>query len=156
MTEQCRIAGATHPERYNPHTWTDEYAHLSRPGQRDIQGARLYDYRTNVVSYPVWQTWLPEHEPPTLFVWRRNDPSCVGATAFRRDLPDAEVRLLDAGHFAMDEQNDAIATFISKFIDIHPGCTTNAMGTMDSTVQVEIDAETGGRGVADVVERYRN
>jgi len=121
-TEQRHTAGTTHPERYNPDTWTDEYAHLSRPGQRAIQGALLYDYRTNVASYPAWQTWLREHKPRTLVVWGRNDPSFVaaGATAFKRDLPDVDVHLLDAGHFAMDEQNDAIATLILKFMDIHP------------------------------------
>ena len=104
--EQRHTGGTTHPERYNPDTWTDEYAHLSRPGQRDIQGALLYDYRTNVASYPEWQAWLREHKPPTLVVWGRNDPSFVaaGGEAFRRDLPDANIHLLDAGHFALDKK----------------------------------------------------
>ncbi|MGC8520103.1 MAG: alpha/beta fold hydrolase, partial [Steroidobacteraceae bacterium] len=57
-TEQRHTAGTSHPERYNPDTWTDEYAHLSKPGQREIQAALLYDYRTNVASYPKWQAWL--------------------------------------------------------------------------------------------------
>lgn len=117
-TEQRHTAGTTHPERYDPDTWTDEFAHLSRPGQREIQGALLYDYRTNVASYSAWQKWLREHKPPTLVVWGRNDPSFIaaGATAFTRDLPDAEVHLLDAGHFAMDEKNDEIADLILKFM----------------------------------------
>jgi pimeloyl-ACP methyl ester carboxylesterase len=100
-TEQRHTLGTSHPERYNPDTWTDEYAHLSRPGQREIQADLLYDYRTNVASYPAWQTWLREHKPPTLVVWGRNDPSFIapGSEAFKRDLPDAEIHLLDAGHF---------------------------------------------------------
>ncbi len=54
-TEQRHTLGTSHPERYNPDTWTDEYAHLSKPGQREIQADLLYDYRTNVASYSVWQ-----------------------------------------------------------------------------------------------------
>ena len=117
-TEQRHTLGTSHPERYNPDTWTDEYDHLSRPGQREIQADLLYDYRTNVASYPVWQAWLREHKPPTLVVWGRNDPSFIapGAEAFRGDLPDAEIHLLDAGHFALDEKNDEIASLILAFL----------------------------------------
>jgi pimeloyl-ACP methyl ester carboxylesterase len=122
-TKQRHIAGTSHPERYNPDTWTDEYAHLSRPGQREIQTELLYDYRTNVASYPKWQAWLREHKPPTLVVWGANDPSFIaaGAQAFRHDLPDAEIHLLDAGHFAMDEQADEIARLILDFMIRLPG-----------------------------------
>ncbi len=61
--------GTSHPDRYNPDTWTDEFAHLSKPGQHEIQAALLYDYRTNVASYPAWQAWLHQYKPPTLVVW---------------------------------------------------------------------------------------
>jgi pimeloyl-ACP methyl ester carboxylesterase len=99
---------------------TDEYVHLSKPGQREIQAALLYDYRTNVASYPAWQAWLREHSPPILAVCR-NDPSFIvpGAEAFKRDLPDAEIHLLDAGHFALDEKNDDIARLILEFLTRH-------------------------------------
>lgn len=117
-TEKRHTLGTSRPEAYNPDTWTDEYAHLSRPGQHEIQADLLYDYRTNVASYPTWQAWLREHKPPTLVVWGRNDPSFIapGAEAFKRDLPDAEIHLLDAGHFALDEQNDPIARLILGFL----------------------------------------
>jgi pimeloyl-ACP methyl ester carboxylesterase len=117
-TEQRHTLGTSHPERYNPDTWTDEYAHLSRPGQGEIQADLLYDYRTNVASYPAWQAWLREHRPPVLVVWGRNDPSFIapGAEAFERDLPDADIHLLDAGHFALDEKNDEIASLILAFL----------------------------------------
>lgn len=120
-TEQRHTLGTSHPDRYNPDTWTDEYDHLSRPGQREIQADLLYDYRTNVTSYPAWQAWLREHKPPTLVVWGRNDPSFIaaGGEAFRRDLPDAEIHLLDAGHFALDEKNDEIAGLILEFLAKH-------------------------------------
>src|ERR1700734_2387922 len=94
------------------HDQVEDYLlHLSKPGQREIQAALLYDYRTNVASYPAWQAWLHEHKPPTLVIWGRNDPSFIapGAEAFNRDLPNAEIHPLDAGHFALDEKNDEIA-----------------------------------------------
>lgn len=122
-TEQRHTLGTSHPERYNPDTWTDEFAHLSKPGQRQIQADLLYDYRINVVSYPKWQAWLHAHRPPTLVVWGANDPSFIaaGATAYQRDLPDAEIHLLDAGHFALDEKCDDIARLILRFMAKHPG-----------------------------------
>jgi pimeloyl-ACP methyl ester carboxylesterase len=122
-TKQRHIAGTSHSELYNPDTWTDEYAHLSKRGQRDIQAALLYDYRTNVAAYPSWQAWLRQHKPPTLVAWGANDPSFTapGAEAFRRDLPDAEIHLLDAGHFALDEKTDEIARLILDFMAKHPG-----------------------------------
>jgi pimeloyl-ACP methyl ester carboxylesterase len=120
-TEQRHTLGTSHPERYNPDTWTDEYVHLLKPGQRDIQADLLYDYRTNVASYSVWQAWLRQHKPQTLVVWGRNDPSFIapGAEAFERDLPGAEIHLLDAGHFALDEKNDEIAGLILAFLAKH-------------------------------------
>jgi pimeloyl-ACP methyl ester carboxylesterase len=120
-TEQRHTLGTSHPERYNPDTWTDEYARLSRPGQREIQADLLYDYRTNVASYPAWQAWLREHEPPLLVVWGRNDPSFIaaGAEAFRRDVLNADIHLLDAGHFALEEKNDEIASLILAFLAKH-------------------------------------
>jgi pimeloyl-ACP methyl ester carboxylesterase len=116
--EQRHTLGTSHPEKYNPDTWTDEFAHLSKPGQHEIQGSLLYDYRTNVASYSQWQEWLREHKPATLVVWGRNDPSFIGAggEAFRRDVPNAEIHLLDAGHFALDEKNDEIATLVLAFM----------------------------------------
>lgn len=120
-TRQRHIAGTSHPERYDPDSWTDEFAHLSMPGQREIQAALLYDYRTNTAAYPVWQRWLREHKPPTLVAWGINDPSFItaGAKAYRRDLPNAEIHLLDAGHFAIDEKTDDIAGLILNLMQRH-------------------------------------
>jgi pimeloyl-ACP methyl ester carboxylesterase len=66
--------------------------------------------------------WLRQHKPPTLVVWGRNDPSFIaaGGEAYKRDLPNAEIHLLDAGHFALDEQNDEIARLILAFLAKHP------------------------------------
>jgi pimeloyl-ACP methyl ester carboxylesterase len=120
-TEERHTLGTSHPERYNPDTWTDEFAHLSRPGQHEIQAALLYDYRTNVAAYPAWQAWLRAHQPPTLVVWGRNDPSFIaaGGDAYKRDVPNAEIHQLDAGHFALDEQVDETAALMLAFLDKH-------------------------------------
>jgi pimeloyl-ACP methyl ester carboxylesterase len=119
--KQRHIAGSPHPERYNPDTWVDEYSHLSKPGQREIQESLLYDYRTNVASYKKWQAWLRRYQPPTLVVWGRYDASFItpGALAFQRDLPKAEVHVLDAGHFALDEKVDDIAALSLSFLQQH-------------------------------------
>ncbi|TDG03925.1 alpha/beta hydrolase [Paraburkholderia guartelaensis] len=117
-----RHAGdSPHPERYNPDTWTDEFAFLNLPGQAEIQAALLYDYRTNVAAYPAWQAWLRAHRPRTLVMWGRYDSSFVAAAggAYQRDLPDAEVHLLDAGHFALDEKVDDIAALMHAFLAKH-------------------------------------
>jgi pimeloyl-ACP methyl ester carboxylesterase len=65
---------------------------------------------------------LRKRKSPTLVVWGRNDPSFIapGAEAYRRDLPNAEIHLLDAGHFALDEKNDEIASLILDFLSKHP------------------------------------
>ena len=120
-TMQRHTAGTSHPERYNPESWLNEFAHLAKPGQRAIQSALLYDYRTNVAAYPEWQAWLREHQPPTLVVWGANDPSFIaaGGAAFKKDVPDAEIHLLDAGHFALDEKNEEIARLILDFMGRH-------------------------------------
>jgi pimeloyl-ACP methyl ester carboxylesterase len=112
------VGSSPHPERYNPDAWTDEYAALARPGQRRIQADLFFDYRSNVASYPSWQVWLREHRPPMLVLWGKYDPSftVAGATAYRRDVPDAELHILDAGHFAMDEARDQIALLVRSFL----------------------------------------
>lgn len=122
-TRERHIAGASDLDRYDPESWISEYAHLSQPAQRAIQGDLLYDYRTNVAFYPKWQAWLRGHQPPTLVVWGKHDPSFIapGAEAFRQDLPNAEIHLLDAGHFALDTQSDEIAKLILQFMAKHPG-----------------------------------
>ena len=95
-----------------------QFAILSRPGEVQIQADLFYDYQTNVASYPKWQAWLREHRPPMLVVWGQYDPSfaVAGATAYQRDVPDAEVHILDAGHFALDEAVDQIATLMRIFL----------------------------------------
>ncbi len=115
------IGDSPNPERFNPDTWTDEYAILSRPAEREIQTALLLDYRTNVASYPAWQAWLRAHQPPMLVMWGRYDPSFIvpGAEGYKRDVPSAELHVLEAGHFALDEATDAVARLTRDFLERH-------------------------------------
>jgi pimeloyl-ACP methyl ester carboxylesterase len=115
---QRHIGNSPHPDRYDPDTWTDEFAFLSRPGQREIQAALLLDYQTNPASYPDWQRWLRTQRPPALVLWGRYDPSFIvpGALAFARDVPDAEIHLLDAGHFALDEAKERVGELVLDFL----------------------------------------
>lgn len=117
-TRLRHVGRSPHPERYDPDLWTDELAFLARPLQRQIQTDLFYDYQTNVASYPAWQTWLRLHTPPTLVVWGRYDPSfeVAAAHAYARDVPGAEVHLLDGGHFALDEAADEIAALTRSFM----------------------------------------
>jgi pimeloyl-ACP methyl ester carboxylesterase len=118
-TRQRHIGSSPHPDRYDPDTWTDEYAFLTRPGQADIQTMLFLDYRTNVASYPLWQKWLRAVQPPTLVVWGKYDPSftVAGATAYAGDVPKAEIHILEAGHFALDEATDEIASLVRNFLE---------------------------------------
>jgi len=122
-TRLRHLGTSPHPERYDPDLWTDETAFLAQPGQVQIQSDLFYDYRTNVASYPAWQAWLRARRPPTLVAWGRYDPSFAvgGAEAYRRDLPDAEIHVLDAGHFALDEAADEVAALMRGFLGRLPG-----------------------------------
>jgi pimeloyl-ACP methyl ester carboxylesterase len=105
-------------ERYDPDLWTDEYAFLSQPGQGDIQSDLFYDYRTNVDSYPKWQAWMAQKQPRLLVLWGKYDPSfeLSEPQAYRRDVPNAQVHVLEAGHFALDTAADEIAGLVRGFV----------------------------------------
>jgi pimeloyl-ACP methyl ester carboxylesterase len=91
---------------------------LSKPRQADIQSDLFYDYRTNVDNYPRWQIWMQERQPRLLVLWGRYDPSfdISEPEAYRRDVPKAEVHVLDAGHFALDTAADQIAELVRAFM----------------------------------------
>ena len=115
---QRHVGTDPHPELIDPDTWTDEYAFLNRPGEVDIQLDLFYDYRTNVESYPQWQQYLKEHQPVTLVVWGKYDPSftVAGAKAYAEDVPAAQVHILDAGHFALDQKSQEIILLVEQFM----------------------------------------
>jgi pimeloyl-ACP methyl ester carboxylesterase len=96
----------------------DEWAYLNRPEQARIQAELIYDYQNNLAKYPDWQRWLRENHPPTLVVWGKHDPAftVAGAQAFKRDLPQAEVHILDGGHFVMDTRLSEVAKLTDQFM----------------------------------------
>jgi pimeloyl-ACP methyl ester carboxylesterase len=95
-----------------------DIAYLAREGQDDIQLDLIYDYRTNVALYPQWHEYFRKNKPPLLAVWGEKDPFFLppGAHAFKRDLPDAEVSFVDAGHFALETRAGEIAKRIADFL----------------------------------------
>ena len=94
---------------------------LARPGAHDIQLDLLLDYRTNVALYDRIQDYLRKHQPPLLAIWGRNDPFFLpaGAEAFRRDLPDADIRFVDTGHFALETHAAEIGAAMREFLSGH-------------------------------------
>jgi pimeloyl-ACP methyl ester carboxylesterase len=108
-------------DRYDPDLWTDEFAFLNQSHQAEIQSDLFYDYRTNVASYASWQAWMQKNQPRLLVVWGQYDPSFNSSEpdAYRRDVPRAEVHLLNAGHFALDTKADEIAALVAAFVHKH-------------------------------------
>jgi pimeloyl-ACP methyl ester carboxylesterase len=110
--------GVSTPEQLSPDAWTLDSALLARPGNDEIQLDLFGDYQSNVALYPKFQEFMRKHHPPLLAVWGKNDPFFLpaGAQAFKRDNPEAEVHLLDAGHFALESRGAEIATLIRDFL----------------------------------------
>jgi pimeloyl-ACP methyl ester carboxylesterase len=105
-------------ERHDPDLWTDEFYFLNRPGQAEIQSDLFYDYRTNVDAYPKWQAWMRENQPRLLVIWGKYELSFDPGEPerYRKDVPDAEVHIVDGGHFALDTAADQVAAFVQGFI----------------------------------------
>ena len=105
-------------ERHDPDLWTDEYYFLNQPGQAEIQSDLFYDYRTNVENYPKWQAWMQQKQPRLLVIWGKYEASFDPSEpeAYRRDVPQAEVHIVDGGHFALDTAADEIAALIGQFM----------------------------------------
>lgn len=106
------------PSLMSPDGYTLDIAYMGRPGAEEIQLDLILDYRSNVALYPSFQKYFRTHRPPLLAVWGKNDPSFIppGATAYKRDIPDAEVHFLDTGHFALETHSTEIAAMIDDFL----------------------------------------
>jgi pimeloyl-ACP methyl ester carboxylesterase len=111
--------GVRDRENISPDNWNMDVSFLDSAEKRRIQLDLFYDYRTNTDLYPEWQAYLRTHQPPTLVVWGKNDPIFAqeGALAFKRDLMDVELHFFDTGHFALEEDLDAIAPLIKRFYE---------------------------------------
>lgn len=117
-TRTRHIGNDPNVERYDPDLWTDEFSFLSKPGQGDIQSDLFYDYRTNVDAYPKWQVWMHQKQPRLLVIWGKYDLSFDPGEPerYRKDVPNAEVHVLEAGHFALDTAADEIAALVTNFM----------------------------------------
>jgi pimeloyl-ACP methyl ester carboxylesterase len=117
-TRTRHLGDDPNPELYDPDLWTDELAFLSKPRQADIQTDFFYDYRTNVEAYPKWQAWMRERQPRLLVIWGKHDPSFdIGEPErYRKDVPNAQVHVLDAGHFALDTKADEVSALVRDFM----------------------------------------
>jgi pimeloyl-ACP methyl ester carboxylesterase len=105
--------------RISPDNWVHDQALLDRPGNKDIQLDLFHDYGSNVPLYPQFQAFFRERKPPTIIVWGKNDKIFpeAGAHPYLRDLPDAEMHILDTGHFALEDKLDEMAPLIHDFLD---------------------------------------
>lgn len=120
-TRNAHLEGVRNPELVDPDMWTLDQHWLDHPGRAPIMLDLFYDYQTNVAAYRAWQAWLRKHHPPTLLPWGKNDgyfPG-AGARAYLKDVPDAELNLLDTGHFALDDHLEQIAALVGNFIARH-------------------------------------
>jgi pimeloyl-ACP methyl ester carboxylesterase len=102
----------------SPDSWTFDQHFLDRPGNDAIQLDLFHNYTSNVALYDEWHQYFRDKQPRTLIVWGQNDPffTVAGANAFLKDLPNAELHLLDSGHFAIEDSADFIAERIRKFL----------------------------------------
>jgi pimeloyl-ACP methyl ester carboxylesterase len=105
-------------ERHDPDLWTDEFYFLNQPGQAEIQSDLFYDYRSNVEAYPKWQSWMREKQPRLLVIWGKYELSFDAGEPerYRKDVPSAEVHIVDGGHFALDTAADQIAALVQGFV----------------------------------------
>lgn len=95
-----------------------DYYYVNLPGRSRLQDDLIFDYQSNVALYPLFQQYLRDNQPPLLAVWGKNDPSFIpaGAEAFKGDLPNAEIRFVESGHFALESHATEIAEYIKAFL----------------------------------------
>jgi pimeloyl-ACP methyl ester carboxylesterase len=103
----------------SPDAWMLDQAYMDRPGNGEIQLTLLHDYGSNPPHYPAWQAYFREHQPPMLIAWGKNDKifPAEGAHPYLRDVPQAELHLLDTGHFALEEEGAQISALMRDFLD---------------------------------------
>jgi pimeloyl-ACP methyl ester carboxylesterase len=111
--------GVKDPTRISPDSWVLQRALVNRPGNKEIMLALLYDYRTNLGLYAKWHEYFRTYQPPTLIVWGEHDVifPAQGARAYLRDLPKAELHLLDTGHFALEDKGAEIGQLMIDFLN---------------------------------------
>ncbi|NYU10827.1 hydrolase [Enterobacteriaceae bacterium CCUG 67584] len=124
------LEGVADQSLVSPDGYSLEGMQVLRPGNAEIQLDLLLDYASNVKMYPLFQHYFRQHQPPLLAVWGKHDPffMAAGAEAWKRDLPDAEIRFYDTGHFALETHAREIGSDIRDFLDRHIRQTSSPMG----------------------------
>jgi pimeloyl-ACP methyl ester carboxylesterase len=119
VTRSQYLDGVADATTVNPDLWELDQRYLELPGRDQVMLDLLFDYQNNVKLYPRWQEYLRANQPPALLPWGKNDQFFPpdGAHAYLRDLPDAELHLLDTGHFATATHHDELAELIADFLD---------------------------------------
>lgn len=110
--------GTAHTERVSPDSYHMDHFVFEQPGVKEIQKILFYDYGSNFPKYPEWQEYLRRHQPPVLITWGKNDKIFPGsgATAYKKDVPNAEIHLFDGGHFLLEEYGNEVAGHIHRFL----------------------------------------
>ena len=113
------LEGVSDPSTVSPDGYTLEGLQIQRPGNADIQLDLVLDYASNVAMYPQFQAYFRQYQPPLLAVWGKHDPFFLpaGAEAWKRDLPKADIRFYDTGHFALETHGREIIPVIGEFLD---------------------------------------
>ncbi|HKU61360.1 MAG TPA: alpha/beta hydrolase [Gemmatimonadales bacterium] len=111
------LHGAARPELVSPDAWESDISFMQRPNAVRLNLDLFYDYRTNVPLYPEWQAFLRRRQPNTIIFWGQDDIFFTkeGGDAYLADLPSAELHRLEAGHFAVEDHLDYIASHMKKF-----------------------------------------
>jgi pimeloyl-ACP methyl ester carboxylesterase len=120
-TRSQYLDGVADPTTVNPDLWELDQRYLELPGRDQVMLDLLYDYQNNIKLYPSWHEYMRTNEPPTLLAWGNSDQFFppAGARAYLQDLPEAELHLLDTGHFATATHSDEIADLIAGFLQTH-------------------------------------
>jgi pimeloyl-ACP methyl ester carboxylesterase len=122
LTKEVTMFQYTHgvkdSEQISPDSYTVDQLFLDRPGNAAIQLDLLYNYQSNVALYDRWHEYFRNRQPRMLILWGKNDPffTVEGAKAYQRDLPNAELHLIDTGHFALEDSAGFIAASIRQFL----------------------------------------
>ncbi|MBR1397155.1 MAG: alpha/beta hydrolase [Selenomonadaceae bacterium] len=104
--------------KVSPDGYSLDIFYTQREGYDEVQSDLIFDYQNNVRLYPKFQEYLRKYQPKLLAVWGKNDPSFIfqGAMVFKKDVPNAEIHLVDSGHFALETHSNEIAALIKKFL----------------------------------------
>jgi pimeloyl-ACP methyl ester carboxylesterase len=118
VTKWQYVTGVPDETLISPDAWYHDYALLSRPGNDLVQLKLFRDYATNPPMYPALHQYLRSSKVPVLAVWGEGDPifGPEGARAFAQDSPDAEIHLIDGGHFLLESAGDHVAALVQDFL----------------------------------------